>query len=138
MTRATTATSETGCGDDLVAGGVQRDGDAGPVRLDIPTGRQPGHRQPFPPPAHQLPAAPAERADALLKSGFKGLRRVTICPRRIGQIVAADLVILTMHGGPWRENLSPTGPLRVFVTNRGILDEASCGAMLRSHVRPHE
>lgn len=43
--------------------------------------------------------APAERANALLKSGFKALRRVTVCPWKIGDIVAAALVILTMHRG---------------------------------------
>ena len=45
--------------------------------------------------------APAERANALLKTGFKALRRVTLCPQRIGTIVAAALVILTMHRGFW-------------------------------------
>jgi hypothetical protein len=45
--------------------------------------------------------APAERANALLKSSFKALRRVTLCPQRIGDIVAAALVILTMHRGRW-------------------------------------
>ena len=43
--------------------------------------------------------APAERANALLKSTFKALRRVTLCPWRIGHITAAALVILTMHRG---------------------------------------
>jgi hypothetical protein len=45
--------------------------------------------------------APAERANALLKSTFKALRRITLCPRRIGHIVAAALVILTMQRGRW-------------------------------------
>lgn len=45
--------------------------------------------------------APAERGNALLKSSFKALRRITLCPRRIGHIVAAALVILTMHRGRW-------------------------------------
>lgn len=45
--------------------------------------------------------APAERANALLKSSFKALRRITLCPQRIGDIVAAALVILTMHRGRW-------------------------------------
>lgn len=45
--------------------------------------------------------APAERANALLKSSFKALRRVTVCPWRIGAIVAAALVILTMQRGRW-------------------------------------
>lgn len=43
--------------------------------------------------------APSERANALLKSTFKALRRVTLCPWRIGAITAAALVILTMHRG---------------------------------------
>ena len=45
--------------------------------------------------------APAERANALLKSTWKALRRVTVCPRRIGAIVAAALVLLTMQRGRW-------------------------------------
>ena len=43
--------------------------------------------------------APAERANALLKSTFKALRRITVCPWRIGAITAAALVILTMQRG---------------------------------------
>lgn len=45
--------------------------------------------------------APAERANALFKSGFKALRRITVCPQRIGDIVAAALVLLTMQRGRW-------------------------------------
>lgn len=45
--------------------------------------------------------APAERANALFKTGFKALRRITVCPWRIGNIVTAALVILTMHRGRW-------------------------------------
>jgi len=45
--------------------------------------------------------APCERANALLKSRFKALRRITMCPWRIGHITAAALVILTMHRGRW-------------------------------------
>lgn len=43
--------------------------------------------------------APAERANALLKTTFKALRRITLCPTRIGHITAAALVILTMQRG---------------------------------------
>lgn len=43
--------------------------------------------------------APAERANALLKSTFTALRRITVCPWKIGAITAAALVILTMHRG---------------------------------------
>jgi len=45
--------------------------------------------------------APAERANALLKSTWKALRRVTVCPQRIGHIVAAALVLLTMQRSRW-------------------------------------
>lgn len=50
--------------------------------------------------------APAERANALLTSSFKALRRITLCPWRIGHIVTAALVLLTSNGGRWSENLS--------------------------------
>ena len=42
--------------------------------------------------------APAERANALLKS-WKALRRVTLCPWRIGDITAAALVLLSLQRG---------------------------------------
>lgn len=45
--------------------------------------------------------APAERANALLKSGWKALRRVTVCPWRISQITAAALVLTTLQRGRW-------------------------------------
>lgn len=45
--------------------------------------------------------APAERGNALLKSTWKALRRITLCPRRIGTIVTAALVLLTMQRGFW-------------------------------------
>jgi hypothetical protein len=45
--------------------------------------------------------ASAERANALLKSTWRALRRVTVCPHRIGTIVAAALVLLIMQRGHW-------------------------------------
>ncbi len=45
--------------------------------------------------------ASAERANALLKSTWKTLRRITVCPHRIGTIVAAALVLLTMQRSRW-------------------------------------
>ncbi|MGL5857561.1 MAG: transposase family protein, partial [Angustibacter sp.] len=45
--------------------------------------------------------SPAERANALLKSTFRALRRIILCPKRIGHITAAALVILTMRRGHW-------------------------------------
>jgi hypothetical protein len=38
--------------------------------------------------------APAERDTSLLKTTFKALRRVSLCPWRIGAITAAALVLL--------------------------------------------
>ncbi len=57
--------------------------------------------QPRPEPAHHRATRPRRTRHALLKSTFKALRRITLCPRRIGHIVAAALVILTMHRGRW-------------------------------------
>jgi hypothetical protein len=38
--------------------------------------------------------APAERGNSLLKTRFKALRRVSLCPWRIGAITAAALALL--------------------------------------------
>ena len=49
-----------------------------------------------------LPAAtrgPAERGNSLLKTTFKALRRVSLCPWRIGAITAAALVLLHQEHG---------------------------------------
>ena len=43
---------------------------------------------------HSATRARAERGNSLLKTTFKGLRRVTLCPWRIGAITAAALVLL--------------------------------------------
>jgi len=43
---------------------------------------------------HSATRALAERGNSLLKTTFKGLRRVTLCPWRIGAITAAALVLL--------------------------------------------
>ncbi len=43
---------------------------------------------------HAATRAPAERGNSLLKSTFKALRRVSLCPWRIGAITAAALVLL--------------------------------------------
>lgn len=43
---------------------------------------------------HAATRAPAERGNALLKTTFKALRRVSLCPWRIGAIIAAALVLL--------------------------------------------
>src|SRR4051794_131370 len=43
---------------------------------------------------HAATRAPAERGNSLLKTTFKALRRVSLCPWRIGAIIAAALVLL--------------------------------------------
>ena len=43
---------------------------------------------------HAATRAPAERGNSLLKTTFKTLRRVSLCPWRIGAITAAALVLL--------------------------------------------
>src|SRR3954462_3687358 len=43
---------------------------------------------------HAATRAPAERGNSLLKTTFKALRRVNLCPWRIAAITAAALVLL--------------------------------------------
>ena len=48
---------------------------------------------------HAATRGPAERGNSLLKTTFKALRRVSLCPWRIGAITAAALVLLYhVHG----------------------------------------
>jgi hypothetical protein len=48
---------------------------------------------------HAATRAPAERSNSLLKTTFKALRRVSLCPWRIGAVTAAALVLLHhVHG----------------------------------------
>jgi hypothetical protein len=48
---------------------------------------------------HAATRAPAERGNSLLKTTFKALRRVSLCPWRIGAIIAAALVLLHHQHG---------------------------------------
>ena len=48
---------------------------------------------------HAATRAPAERGNSLLKTSFKALRRVSLCPWRIGDITAAALVLLHIEHG---------------------------------------
>lgn len=48
---------------------------------------------------HCATRAPAERGNSLLKTTFKALRRVSLCPWRIGAITAAALVLLHIEHG---------------------------------------
>jgi hypothetical protein len=41
--------------------------------------------------------AQGERAIALLKTRWKALRRIRLCPQRIGAVVAAALVLTTLE-----------------------------------------
>jgi hypothetical protein len=44
--------------------------------------------------AHNGKRAVGERGNSLLKTSFKALRNISLCPWRIGVIVAAALVVL--------------------------------------------
>jgi hypothetical protein len=48
---------------------------------------------------HAATRAPAERGNSLLKTTFKALRRVSLCPWRIGAITAAALVLFHQQCG---------------------------------------
>jgi DDE superfamily endonuclease len=48
---------------------------------------------------HAATRAPAERGNSLLKTTFKALRRVSLCPWRIGAVTAAALVLLHHEHG---------------------------------------
>jgi hypothetical protein len=48
---------------------------------------------------HSATRALAERGNSLLKTTFKALRRVSLCPWRIGTITAAALVLLHHQHG---------------------------------------
>jgi DDE superfamily endonuclease len=48
---------------------------------------------------HAAIRAPAERGNSLLKTTFKALRRVSLCPWRIGAVTAAALVLLHREHG---------------------------------------
>jgi hypothetical protein len=48
---------------------------------------------------HAATRAPAERGNSLLKTTFKALRRISLCPWRIGAITAAALVLLHREHG---------------------------------------
>jgi DDE superfamily endonuclease len=49
--------------------------------------------------AHNALRAIGERGNSLLKTTFKALRNVSLCPWRIDQIVAAALVLLHIEHG---------------------------------------
>jgi hypothetical protein len=48
---------------------------------------------------HAATRAPAERSNSLLKTTLKALRRISLCPWRIGAITAAALVLLHHQHG---------------------------------------
>ncbi len=48
---------------------------------------------------HAATRAPAERGNSLLKTTFKVLRRVSLCPWHIGASAAAALVLLHHEHG---------------------------------------
>lgn len=49
--------------------------------------------------AHNAVRAIGERGNSLLKTTFKALRNISLCPWKIGNIVAAALMILHIEHG---------------------------------------
>ncbi|MFP5020806.1 HARBI1 family protein [Pseudonocardia phyllosphaerae] len=70
-------------------------------RLTVPPKRRTGHGrtvdQRTAAPLHSATRAIAERGNALLKTTFKALQQVTLCPWRVGAITAAALVVLHLE-----------------------------------------
>ncbi len=63
------------------------------------------HRVRLPERGHCGLRAVGERGNNLLKMTFKALRNISLCPWKIGDIVAAALVILHIeHGRTTRDN----------------------------------
>ena len=58
---------------------------------------------------HAATRATAERGNSLLKTTFKALRRVSLCPWRIGAITAAALVLLHHMHDPHHMINKPDG-----------------------------
>jgi DDE superfamily endonuclease len=84
-------------GDDLpVLGDLGYEGEADTITVAIkkPKGGQLTEDQKAHNKAHNGKRAVGERGNSLLKTTFKALRNVSLCPWRIGAIVAATLVIL--------------------------------------------
>jgi len=73
---------------------------------------------------HAATRAPAERGNSLLKTTFKALRRVSLCPWRIGAITAAALVLLHHQHG--RAHVI-TNQVRPLLGTAQYLDHGSWG-----------
>lgn len=90
----------TWTGDDLpVLGDLGYEGEADTITVAIKTPRGGGLTadQKAANKAHNSKRAIGERGNSLLKTTFKALRRVSLCPWKIGQIVAAALVLLHLE-----------------------------------------
>ena len=84
-------------GDDLpVLGDLGYEGEAGTITVAVkkPQGGELSEEQKTRNKAHNGKRAVGERGNSLLKTTFKALRNVSLCPWAIGNIVAAALVLL--------------------------------------------
>lgn len=83
--------------DDLpVMGDLGYEGEAGAITIAVkkPKGGELTEEQKAHNKAHNGKRAVGERGNSLLKTTFKALRNISLCPWRIGTIVAAALVLL--------------------------------------------
>jgi hypothetical protein len=79
--------------------GYEGEADTITVAIKKPQGGQLTEDQKTHNKAHNGKRAVGERGNSLLKTSFKALRNVSLCPWRIGVIVAAALVILHVERG---------------------------------------
>ncbi|MEU6192053.1 transposase family protein [Nocardia sp. NPDC047038] len=82
-------------------GDLGYEGEAGTITVATkkPTDGELTNRQRTANKAHNSKRAVGERGNSLLKTTFKALRRISLCPYRIGSIVAAALVLLHVDHG---------------------------------------
>jgi DDE superfamily endonuclease len=81
---------------------------------------------------HAALRALAERGNALLKTTFKALRRVSLCPRRIGAITAAALVLLHREQTAAHDHQTP----EVVTENGSVRRDRCTGGRRPRPVRP--
>ena len=82
-------------------GDLGYEGEAGTITVAFkkPQGGELSEEQKAHNKAHNGKRAVGERGNSLLKTSFKALRNVSLCPWKIGVIVAAALVILHVEHG---------------------------------------
>ena len=79
--------------------GYEGEADTVTIAVKTPAGGQLSEQQKTHNKEHNSKRAVGERGNSLLKTTFKALRRVSLCPWKIGSIVAAALVLLHIQHG---------------------------------------